>query len=175
MSSQQKPQRLRDFFGGLTEQTFEARLGIADPPMVDYLVELLVRFIRTESLLATRNDVGDQLTEVADMMVEAETRIGEAKRQVHRQIGDFTLFWTGVYPEALAHLRASDRKDRFVDYPAEGKRAYRIASTIPTEKDAENEILGRLSHDFDMCVYGLGEVRREWERHGGSHSVIWVA
>jgi hypothetical protein len=24
-------------------------------------------------------------------------------------------------------------------------------------------------------VYGLGEVRREWEHHGGSQSVIWVA
>lgn len=175
MTSQQKPHRLRDFFGGIAEQTFEGRLGVADPPLVDYLVELLVRFIRTESVLAARNDVGDRLTEVADMMVEAEVRVGEARRQAHRQIGDFTLFWTGVYPEALAHLRAADRKDRFVDYPTEGKRAYRIASSIPTEKHDENEILGRLSHDFDMCVYGLGEVRREWERNDGPQSVIWVA
>ena len=174
MKSEPKPHRLRDFFGGLTEQTFEARLGIADPPLVDYLVELLVRFIRTESLLATRNDVGDRLTEVADMMVEAETRVGEAKRQIHRQIGDFTLFWTGVYPEALAHLRSAERKDRFVDYRTEGKRAYRIASTIPTGEETENEVLERLSHDFEMCVYGLGEVRREWEQRGGESSVIYV-
>ena len=26
------------------------------------------------------------------------------------------------------------------------------------------EVLERLSHDFELCVYGLGEVRREWER-----------
>jgi len=25
-----------------------------------------------------------------------------------------------------------------------------------------------------MCLYGLGEVRREWEQHGGN-SVIWIA
>jgi hypothetical protein len=25
-------------------------------------------------------------------------------------------------------------------------------------------LLERLSHDFELCVYGLGEVRREWER-----------
>lgn len=173
MKQEPKPHRIRDFFGGLTEQTFEARLGIADPPLVDYLVEMLVRFLRTDSLLAARSVEGDRLTEVADMVAEAEVRVGEAKRQLHRQIGDFTLFWSGVYPEALAHLRAADRKDRFVDYCTEGKRAYRIASTIPAESNQENEILERLSHDFDMCVYGLGEVRREWEQHGGD-SVIWV-
>ena len=48
MNNQYRVAKLRDFFGGLTEHTFEARLGIADPPLVDYLVELLVRFIRTE-------------------------------------------------------------------------------------------------------------------------------
>lgn len=175
MAPDPRPQRIRDFFGGLTEQTFEARLGVADPPLVDYLVEMLVRFLRTDSLLAARSVEGDRLTEVADMMAEAEFRVGEAKRALHRQIGDFTLFWSGVYPEALAHLRAADRKDRFVDYCTEGKRAYRIASTIPVGSDQENEILERLSHDFDMCVYGLGEVRREWEQRGGNDSLIWIA
>ena len=34
--------------------------------------------------------------------------------------------------------------------------------------------LERLSHDFEMCVYGLGEVRREWEQRGGESSVIYV-
>lgn len=174
MAHDPKPHRLRDFFGGLTEQTFEAKLGVADPPLVDYLVELLVRFIRTDSLFATRSEVGERVVEVADMVAEAEVRVGDARRAVHRQIGDFTLFWSGVYPEALCHLRAAGRKDRFVDYREQGKLAYRIASTIPTEDDTENEVLERLSHDFEMCIYGLGEVRREWEQRGGE-SVIWIA
>jgi hypothetical protein len=175
MAHNPKPHRLHDFFGGLAEQTFEAKLGVADPPLVDYLVELLVRFVRTDSLYTTRSQVGDRVVEVADMVAEAEVRVGEARREVHRQIGDFTLFWAGVYPEALHHLRAAGRKDRFVDYREQGKRAYRIASTIPTAHDEENEILERLSHDFDMCVYGLGEVRREWEQRGGEASMIWIA
>jgi hypothetical protein len=166
--------RLRAFFSGLTEQTFEGKLGVADPPLLDYLVELLVRFIRTDSVFATRGEFGDRIVEVADMVAEAEVRVGEARRQVHRQIGDFTLFWAGVYPEALHHLRAAGRKDRFVDYREQGKLAYRIASSIPTERNDENEILERLSHDYDMCLYGLGEVRREWEQRGGE-SVIWIA
>jgi hypothetical protein len=174
MAGENTPHRLKDFFGGITEQTFEAKLGVADPPLVDYLVELLVRFIRTDAVYSARGEYGDRLVEVADMVVEAETRIGEARREVHRQIGDFTLFWTGVYPEALCHLRAADRKDRFIDYREQGKLAYRIASSIPAGKDTENEILERISDDFDMCLYGLGEVRKEWEQRGGN-SIIWIA
>ena len=101
------------------------------------------------------------------MLAEAEARVGEARREVHRHIGDFTLFWTGVYPEALE--RCSDvavGNDLFVDYCEQGKRAYYIASTIPTGDDRqdENAVLSRLSHEFEMCVYGLTEVRKEMER-----------
>jgi hypothetical protein len=99
------------------------------------------------------------------MLVEAEARVGDARREIHRQIGDYTLFWTGVYPEALMTLRAADKKDHFIDYREQGKRAYYIASTIPTERaDVDTDVLQRLSHEFEMCMYGLGEVRREWER-----------
>jgi hypothetical protein len=40
----------RRFFTGLTEYAFAARLGVADPPLVDYIAELLVRFIRSDEL-----------------------------------------------------------------------------------------------------------------------------
>src|SRR5262249_38050767 len=94
-----------------------------------------------------------------------EARIGEPKRKALRHIGDFTLFWTGVYPERLKQQGRGQRHDYFVDYCTHGKRSYKIASTIPVgEPDAEAEILERLSHDFELCVYGLNEVRREWER-----------
>jgi hypothetical protein len=28
-------------------------------------------------------------------------------------------------------------------------------------------VLKRLSEQFDLCVYGLGEVRRQWEERDG--------
>ena len=37
---------VRRFFTGLTEYTFEGRLGVADPPLIYYIAELLVRFVR---------------------------------------------------------------------------------------------------------------------------------
>jgi hypothetical protein len=163
---------LRNFFAGIAEYAFETRLGVADPPLIDYLVELLTRFVRSDAVYGVRDLQGRRLGMLADLLIEAESRVGDARRQVHRHIGDFTLFWAGVYPEALARLRSQGRGahvrgDHFVDYCEHGKRSYRIASQIPTEQknaEAENEVLERISDDFELCVYGLGEIRREWER-----------
>ncbi|HVX13732.1 MAG TPA: hypothetical protein VHC22_21300 [Pirellulales bacterium] len=153
------------FFSGLAEYTFEARLGVADPPLVDYIATLLTRFVHSDAIYSVRNPTGRRLEEVAEMMLEADERIGNPRREVHRHIGDFTLFWTGVYPEALRRLKSASRFDYFIDYCEQGKRAYHIAATIPADDRAEeNEVLERLSHDFELCAYGLGEVRREWER-----------
>ena len=157
---------LARFFTGLCEYIFQTRLGIADPPLTDYLSQMLIGHVRSDSFHRVRNLAGRPAVEVADMLAEAEQRMGVAKRDVHRHIGDVTLFWTGVYPESLQTLRSVERKDFFVDYCTHGKRAYFIASTIDTDRDedAPNEVLERLSSNFEMCAYGLGEIRREWER-----------
>jgi hypothetical protein len=141
-------------------------MGVADPPLIDYLSDLMLRFARLDSVHRVRNLAGRPAVEVVEMLAEAESRIGLARRDVHRHIGDVTLFWTGVYPETLPRLRAVEKKDFFVDYCAQGKRAYFIASTIETDRaeDAPNDLLSRLSDRFELCAYGLGEVRREWER-----------
>src|SRR5688572_22990500 len=66
---------LRDFFAGLAEYTFESRLGVADPPLVDYLAELLARFIRSDAIYAVRSPVGGRLAQVTSMRAEAESRV----------------------------------------------------------------------------------------------------
>jgi hypothetical protein len=158
---------IRRFFTGLTEYAFQSRLGVADPPLVDYIAELLVRFVRADALYALRSVRGQRLVQVSDMLAEAQHREGPARRQVHRHIGDFTLFWSGVYPEVVDHLRRGS-KDALIDYQQQGKRAYWIASTIPVEKEPDSsDVLKRLSEQFDLCVYGLGEVRRQWEQQSG--------
>jgi len=167
MVPERRGQVLRRFFAGLTEFAFQSRLGVADPPLVDYIAELLARFVRSDELYPVRSPRGQRLVQVADMLAEAQQRHGPARRQVHRHIGDFTLFWTGVYPEVIDCLRRGN-KDALLDYQQQGKRAYWIASTIPVEKEsAPAEVLARLSEQFDLCVYGLGEVRRQWEQQSG--------
>lgn len=167
MHPERRGQILRRFFAGLTEYAFQTRLGVADPPLVDYIAELLVRFVHSDELYPVRSTRGQRLVQVADMLAEAQQREGPARRQVHRHIGDFTLFWTGVYPEVVDGMRRGS-KDALIDYQQQGKRAYWIASTIPVEKEtAPADILKQLSEQYDLCVYGLSEVRRQWEQQTG--------
>ncbi|MDA1016807.1 MAG: hypothetical protein O3A00_20410 [Planctomycetota bacterium] len=156
---------LRRLFTALTEHTFQVEFGVADPPLTDYLVELLLRFVKTEEIFRFRDTRGKRLEEVAEMMIEAEDREANPKRELYRHIGDFTLFWSGVYPEALKRLQATDRRDYLLDYCAQGKRGYYIASTFDEEPfQEEAPVLERLSADFELCSFGLNRVRREWER-----------
>jgi hypothetical protein len=157
---------LRRLFAGVTEQTFVAVLGIGDPPLIDYLAELLTRFVRMDELYRLRGG-GRRLEEVAEMILEAEGLPpgGRTRREFYRHIGDFTLFWTGVYPEALERMRSRLTKDFFIDYCAQGKRSYYIASTFSTEPyEEEAPVLRRLSDHFELFSYGLRQVRREWEQ-----------
>jgi hypothetical protein len=158
---------LRRLFAGITEQTFMRLLGIGDPPLVDYLSTLLSRFVHQDAIYRLRSAQGKRLEEVADMMFEAEQLpgTGRTRREYYRHIGDFTLFWTGVYPDALRRLQSVLNRDHFIDYCQQGKRSYYIASTFADEPYREESlVLRRLSDEFELCAFGLKHVRQEWER-----------
>ncbi len=158
---------LRRHFAGLTEHTFLQTLGVADPSLTDYLSVLLSRFVHLDSIYRLCDMQGRRLDEVTEMVIEAEKLPpeGRTRREVHRHIGDFTLFWTGVYPEALKKLRSVMSRDHFIDFCQQGKRSYYIASTFEEEPFSEEApILRRLSEEFELCAYGLNQVRREWEK-----------
>ena len=79
---------------------------------------------------------------------------------------------SGCIVALLPKKQAALGKDQLIDYREQGKRAYWIASTIePSQQEsgaeAPNEVLERLSQQFELCAYGLREVRREWERRDG--------
>ena len=158
---------LRRLFAGVTEVTFQTHLGVADPDLIDYLSALLSRFIHVDAVHRLRDAAGRRLEQVVDMVAEVADLPPEGRtaREMHRHIGDFALFWTGVYPEMLSRLRSPACKDFFVDYCAQGKRSYFIASTFEDDPYREEAlVLRRLSDEFELCAYGLREVRREWER-----------
>lgn len=156
---------LRRLFTALTEHTFQVEFGVADPPLTDYLVELLLRFVKTDEIYRFRDTRGRRLEEVAEMLAEAVERESHPQRELYRHIGDFTLFWSGVYPEALKRLQSQDCRDHLLDYCQQGKRSYHIASTFDEEPfQEEAAVLERLSADFELCSFGLNRVRREWER-----------
>jgi len=157
-------EHLRNLFAGILENTFHSEIGVADPGLTDYLTRLLLRFVRHENIFRIRDLRGERLEEIGKMLAEAENAENRPKREIHRHIGDFTLFWTGLYPEALRVLRGFDRQDHLIDYREQGKRSYYIASTFSQEPyEEEAPILRQLSELFDLCIDGLTMVRNEWE------------
>ncbi len=155
---------LRRMFAGLAEHAFYSRLGVADPPLIDYLSALLSRFVHCDAVYRLPGGHGRPLTELAGMVAEADTLPpgGRTRREFFRHIGDFALFWTGLYPETLNGPRR--RRDHVVDYTVQGKRGYLLASTFEDDSCRDEvPVLRRLSEQFELCAIGLREVRREWE------------
>src|SRR5262245_48925690 len=135
-------------FAGLTEHAFVTKLGVADPTLVDYLSNLLSRFVHADEVYRLRGSGGAPLKDLVGMVVEAETLPGggRTRREYFRHIGDFTLFWTGVYPEAVDRVRRRGDPDGVVNFTAQGKRAYQIAGDYGDARFAdEAPVLLRLA------------------------------
>jgi hypothetical protein len=157
---------LHRWFAGLVQDAMYTGVGLADPAVVDYLAELLTEFIHTDRIFVLHDENGRPINQVTDMLAatvhDATLSSAARDRIVHRHIGDFTLFWTGIYPENLKRLCARDRKDHFIDYFRQGKRSYAIASELSAESTRPAaSLLRRLSDCFEFCVHGLGIVRQE--------------
>lgn len=157
---------LRRLFDGLVEQVFIVDLGICDPPLTAYLGDLLADFVHVDHIYRLRTVDNEVIRELSQM--EALASLGPAvdetrrRRLINKYIGDFTLFWTGVYPE---HLRPrAGRVSRLEVYLQEGKRSYSIASELTREHERPPaEVLQQLSEQFEYCVHGLHLVRASWE------------
>jgi hypothetical protein len=138
-------------------------LGIGDPSLVGYVANLLARFVPSQNIWQIRDKLGRPIFQVTEMLAEAESADEERRRECHRHVGDYTLFWTGVYPEALGKLQGSSLPDCLISYQQQGKRSYYLASTLTAGEDA-GHVLRRLSDQFELCAFGLSRIRREWEK-----------
>jgi hypothetical protein len=159
---------LHRWFAGLVEASFQEKIGLASTGLLDYVTDMLTDFIHIERINLIFDGSGRKIEDVAEML--CATELGEhappeaRRREYHRHIGDFTLFWTGVYPENLRRLRKRQAADGLIDYFDQGKRSYAIASRLSTVGARPSaEVLAELSDKFEYCVYGLGLVRQQWE------------
>jgi hypothetical protein len=162
---------IRDLFQGLVVRTFHHQMGLADQELCRYVGNVLVEFVHRDNVYRIRDTRGMPLEEVAEMMLEGDVSLNatsfDREREVHKHIGDFTLFWTGVYPEMLRYLRSSTRRDHLIDYVQQGRKSYHIASTFQYGDYAdEAPVLRQLADQFETCMVGLHLVRRELDACG---------
>lgn len=163
---------LRKFFEGLVWRHFFEDLRLEEPSIAHYVSHLLADFAHVDSLYRIRNALGRRLEDVGEMLLEShpllEASSFDRERAVRKHVGDYTLFMTGLFPESVAKARRarSPRLDAFVDYVAAGKESYAIVSSFDQfEYKDEAPLFRRLSHNFELCVFGLNLVKQDLQQY----------
>ncbi|MFQ5881438.1 MAG: hypothetical protein ACE5I9_03035 [Candidatus Methylomirabilales bacterium] len=163
---------LRQLFATVTERCFLEGLGWPDLKVIRYVAELLLDFTHIDSVYKIRNAQGRRFEDVVEMLMEGDllhrARSVDREREVHKHIGDYTLFMSGLFPEFLRRMkraRVLTSPDALLDYVQTGKRSYRLTSEFSYSGHGEEASLFRkLSENFELCVYGLGYVRADLDR-----------
>lgn len=161
---------LRQLVDQLVRQHFVRDAQVYEPEVCAYVSGVLTDFAHVDNLYRIRNARGKRLEEVAEMLIESnpllEARSFDREREVRKHIGDFTLFFTGLFPEAVAALPRLRplSLDAFVDYVRAGKESYAVVAAFNMfEYRDEAPLFRRLSDCFEQCVFGLNLVKRDIE------------
>ena len=159
---------LQQLFIELVGRHYAEEIGLRDPQIVNYVAHLMAEFCDAEQLFKIRNAGGQPLTDVGEMLLESDPVYGPApsfdrERQVRKHIGDYTLFFTGMFPESINHFRLRrHRLENFVDWIKAGKESYYIVSKFDVfECKKVAPLFQQLSAHFEDCVYGLNMVKNE--------------
>ena len=163
-------QPLRDLFKELVSRNFVESLHLSDHEIIEYVGNLLTEFSRVENLYSIRNAQGKALEDVGEMLLESnplfEASSFDREREVRKHIGDFTLFFVGLFPEAVHHWRLRrQRLDSIIDYVRAGKESYFIVSEFNLfEYKSSAPLFKKMSDQFESCVFGLNLVKRNLEQ-----------
>lgn len=144
------------------------QVGLEAADVERYLSHMLVEFLHRDSIYSIRDAAGHRLESVVDMLAEGDIRLNASsfgrERQVHKHIGDFLLFWSGVFPEFLKYLKRPSGKDSVVDVVRQGQMSYYVASTFEHDPyGIEAPVLRKLSEDFLGYQRSLALVRASFE------------
>ena len=163
------------FFEGVTRQAF-GDLAIDDAPALSYLTDLLTRFVRSEALRTIRELPDRRLDSVADSLLAIQ-HVWESdsagfnpgtERALRRQIGDYTLFMTGIFRDHVDRLAVTGY------YEHEGRRAYRfVAEVARARSEDEAPLYRRLSDRFEMYAGALTYVRKVYFRAEAVPPAVW--
>src|SRR5690348_11795208 len=141
-----------------------------DPEVSGYVANMLAEFCELDQLFKLRNTAGKPLDDVGEMLLESDPVYGPApsfdrERHVRKHIGDFTLFFAGMFPESINHFRLRrQRLENFVEWMKAGKESYYIVSKFEHFEYAKvAPLFASLSQNFESCVYGLNMVKSDLE------------
>ena len=160
---------LRQLFHQIVLECYDSRLGMHDPEISTYVADLLTEFCCADNVYRLRDFAGHPVSELNRMLAAADPVLGSAasfdeEREVRKHIGDYTLFFAGMYPESGRRWRQCGGES-FFQMVQTGKESYYIVSQFDLfEYASEAPFFARLSTSFEDCIYGLTLVRGELDR-----------
>lgn len=118
--------------------------------------QVLCEFIHVDNLYKIKDAAGKPLEDIADMLAEGDVRLNARsfprEFQVHKHIGDYTLFMLGMFPAALARRTGKEfilgrliipGSSLYEHYLLQGQRSYSLASEF-----TDRELFLELSTHF---------------------------
>ena len=160
---------LQQFFNHIVERNYED-VGIRQPEVHAYVATLLTEFCELDNLYKIKNADGRPLADMGEMLLESDPIYGPApsfdrERQVRKHIGDYSLFFSGMFPESLNHHRLRKyRLEGLLDFVKAGKESYYIVSKFEHFEYAKvAPLFRRMSQEFERLVYGLNQVKNDLE------------
>ncbi|HST77610.1 MAG TPA: hypothetical protein VLN58_03890 [Verrucomicrobiae bacterium] len=158
---------LQQFFNHVVERNYED-VGIRQPEVHAYVATLLTEFCELDNLYKIKNADGRPLADMGEMLLESDPIYGPApsfdrERQVRKHIGDYSLFFSGMFPESINHHRLRKyRLEGLLDFVKAGKESYYIVSKFEHFEYAKvAPLFRRMSQEFERLVYGLNQVKNE--------------
>lgn len=140
-----------------------------DAGVVDYLGQLLDRYLYTRELFPTADDGGVSLVYLSDLLREMQQNTHfQNLFEAYRKYGDNALFVTGMFPRALRRRRRSRRIAAvpFVDrsyYVTTGKQSYHLAAQHElAEATQQRDLLEKLSSYFEIYLDALNEMSERY-------------
>ena len=161
---------LRQMFDELIRRRFFGDAQVCDSDIAEYIGALVTEFAHVDTMYKIRNMRGERVTGVAEMLIESNPHLDapsfDREREVRKHVGDFTLFFTGLFPEAVAKLPTlrTFSCDKFVDYMKAGKESYNVVAAFNLCEYADQApLFRRMSDRFEECVFGLNLVKKDLE------------
>jgi hypothetical protein len=153
---------LRRFFETLVGRSFQ-ELWVWDPELAGYVVDVLVRFVRTDALYRMGDIQRRPLDTVAELLLELSVQQEEKTpvtelhrtRDLRQHTGDYALFMSGMFRVFLERHRILD------SYLVQGSRAYRDAALLDRKLYRPNaHCFEALASDFQRVSGALDYMRK---------------
>ena len=144
------------------------RSGLQDRALCDYLASLLEEFSRTAALRPPPGTTTRGMVYLSDLLLALREASPSQAFFLRAQLGDYTLFLTGIFHENIERRRARRGAPGCSFYEEMGRQSYRaVARHEVARHRGLTEVFDRLAEQFHEvrlalnqladCLFNLGD------------------